>query len=165
MSTIDVFISKAIGDADFRQRLISNPEATAKEAGLPFSSGAKVIVHENTTNEINVVIGGQTAGLPDEALQLLNKAQQDAAFKARLLSDPAAAIRAETGVVLPANLKICIHENTSIACHLALPAAQPPTGEMSDLELEGVAGGKSKGGGQRMPPGWDKIHPGISNRR
>ncbi|MBI3862608.1 MAG: NHLP leader peptide family natural product precursor [Planctomycetia bacterium] len=150
MSSIDVLVSKAIESAEFREKLIANPATAAREAGVALPSGIKVVVHQDLADEAHAVIGGQTEGVPAEALQLLQKAQQDAGFKARLIADPATAAKAEFGIVLPPTLKVCVHENTSEICHLVLPPAEPATGALSDLELEAVAGGKNKPG---KPPG------------
>lgn len=157
MSAYDLIINKAVDDSGFRQRLMADPVAAAEEVGVSVSNGAQLVVHQDTAHEMNLVLGGQAAEIPEEALALLNKAQQDAAFKARLMSDPATTARAEIGIVLPPTLKIRIHENTGEVCHLVLPPIETAAGEMSDMELESVAGGK----GRRSPP--VPLPPGIGS--
>ncbi|MBI3862610.1 MAG: NHLP leader peptide family natural product precursor [Planctomycetia bacterium] len=157
MTSFDELVKIAIESSDFRQRLLDNAEAAAREAGVFLPSGTKLVVHQNAANEVHFVIDDQANDPADEDLQLLNKAQQDPAFKARLMSDPATAIRAEIGVVLPASLKISVHENTSTACHVVLPSTELPSGEMTDLELEGVAGGTGLPRSFRFPHGMITI--------
>ncbi len=66
------------------------------------------------------------------------RAWTDAAYKARLLSDPHTAL-AETGVEIPAGTKIKVVEDTADTRHLVLPLK--PEGELSDQEIEQLAGG------------------------
>ena len=73
--------------------------------------------------------------------QIVAKAWQDDAFKKRLLADPAAVLK-EQGLELPAGTQIRVVENTDQVIHLTLPA-KPLERELSEAELEGVAGGKS----------------------
>jgi hypothetical protein len=64
----------------------------------------------------------------------------DPAFKARLLAEPAAAL-AEQGIQLPPGMEMRVYEDTAAVVHLALPPA--PAGELSDEQLDAVAGGDS----------------------
>ncbi len=64
----------------------------------------------------------------------------DADYKAKLLSDPHAAL-AEVGVEVPAGNTVKVMENTADTHHLVLPASPPAAGELSSEELEKIAGG------------------------
>jgi hypothetical protein len=68
------------------------------------------------------------------------RAWNDADFKAKLLSNPRAAL-AEAGVEVPAGVSIKVVENTSDTVHVVLPVALGNAGELSTEELEKVAGG------------------------
>ncbi len=68
------------------------------------------------------------------------RAWTDAAYKAKLLGDPHAAL-AEVGVEVQAGTKIKVVENTADTRHIVLPVAPMRTGEMSGDELEKLAGG------------------------
>lgn len=71
--------------------------------------------------------------------QIVTKAGQDEKFRQRLLAAPTTVVK-EFGVEVPAGVELRVLENTSQAVHLVLPPLQ--TGkELSDAELEGVAGG------------------------
>jgi len=69
------------------------------------------------------------------------RAWVDLGYKARLLSDPQAAL-AEAGVEIPAGTTVKALENTADTTHLVLPVAPNNVGEMSSDELEKVAGGE-----------------------
>ena len=68
------------------------------------------------------------------------RAWTDADYKAKLLSDPHAAL-AEVGVEVPAGNTVKVMENTADTHHLVLPASPPAAGELSSEELEKIAGG------------------------
>jgi len=70
--------------------------------------------------------------------QLVARAWRDAAFKARLMANPKAVLH-EMGLAVPAGVEVEVVENTAQKITLVLPAA--PSGELSEEELDRVAGG------------------------
>jgi hypothetical protein len=70
--------------------------------------------------------------------KIIAKAWRDPAFKAALITNPAAALKAE-GMDVPVGMTVTVLENTDKQFHLVLPPA--PTEELSDEALDGVAGG------------------------
>ena len=76
----------------------------------------------------------------------MRRACTDAAYKAKLLSDPHAALAA-VGVEAPAGTTVKVMEDTADTQHLVLPASPAAAGELSSEELEKVAGGIGTGGG------------------
>ena len=81
--------------------------------------------------------------------QVMKLALVDEAFKTLLLNDPKAAITEAIDMTLPMSLEIRVYEDTPTVKHLILPV-NPATEELSDLELEAVAGGAAK---PEPPPG------------
>jgi hypothetical protein len=71
--------------------------------------------------------------------QIVARAWADAAFKSRLLADPAAVLK-EYGVAPPSGVTIKVHENTDKVLNLTLPS-KPAAEELSVEELQRVAGG------------------------
>ena len=69
-----------------------------------------------------------------------DKLAADPAFKAALLADPRATVAGLIGVKLPDLVKFEVHEETLTHIHLVVPAT-PARGEISDDDLELVAGG------------------------
>ena len=73
-----------------------------------------------------------------EFAKIIAKAWRDPAFKAELIANPAAALKAE-GIHVPAGMAVTVLENTDKQFHLVLPSV--PTDELSEDDLEAVAGG------------------------
>lgn len=77
------------------------------------------------------------------------KSLTDSDFRRRLIDDPAATLRDELGVALPDGFTLHVHEDDGVSsAHIVLP---PPT-ELTEGELERVAGGGCDGTQQYM---WD----------
>jgi hypothetical protein len=72
--------------------------------------------------------------------KVVAKAWSDAAFKERLLREPTAVLK-ENGIEVSADVVLKVVENSGKVKHLVLP--EPPSGiaELSDEELDQVAGG------------------------
>ena len=72
---------------------------------------------------------------------LIEKCWKDPEFKKEVVKDPKGMLERHTGQKLPANLKIFIHEEDANNLHFSLPPAPSNVTELSDDELEKVAGG------------------------
>jgi hypothetical protein len=70
--------------------------------------------------------------------KVIAKAWRDPAFKAELIANPAAALKAE-GLDVPAGMMVSVVENTDKQFHLVLPPV--PSDELSDESLKAVSGG------------------------
>jgi len=81
--------------------------------------------------------------------KIIAKAWRDPAFKAELIDNPAAALKAE-GIYVPAGITVTVVENTYKQFHLVLPPV--PSDELSDEALDAVAGGIGLGGGSGFKP-------------
>ena len=82
--------------------------------------------------------------MPDVAevvVKVFERAAQDEAYRAKLLADTHAAIEEVAGRPIPEGIKVVIHENTTSTLHFTLPYEHAADGELSDEELEQVAGG------------------------
>ena len=77
---------------------------------------------------------------PMSVAKAIARAWTDAEYKAKLMSDPHAALT-EVGVDVPAGTTVKVMENTAETTHVVLPVAPNNAGEMSIDELEKVAGG------------------------
>jgi hypothetical protein len=78
--------------------------------------------------------------------QIIAKAMKDEAFRQQLLSNPKETLEHDLGITLPQGVTVQVHEDTPTNLHLVLPmqAVQSAAGEpreLSEAELEGIAGG------------------------
>lgn len=153
MSTMQKLVDRAEADADFRGRLKANAASAAKELGIKIPLGTTIEVHENGGDDMHLVVNDESTALMPEAVKILKRAGTDAAFKARLIKDPCAAVK-EFGIELPDSLKLYVHENDTSRQHLILTVAATEDAELSDAELDHVAGG-----GMSWPPWRRKPAP------
>ena len=75
-----------------------------------------------------------------EFAKIIAKAWRDPVFKAELIANPAAALKAE-GINVPAGMTVTVVENTDKQFHLVLPPK--PNDELSEEDLDAVAGGRT----------------------
>ena len=68
---------------------------------------------------------------------LIEKAAMDEAFRARLLSDPKAAVEEELGLTIPADFTLKVYEDVPDTTHLVLP----PLAALDESDLVQAAGG------------------------
>ena len=73
----------------------------------------------------------------DMQSQIITRATEDEAFRARLLSDPRGAVEGELDIAIPEGFTVQVHEESATTAHLVLP----PPARLSEGELAGVAGG------------------------
>lgn len=146
-------------DESLKNKLLNNPKSIFVEYGLEFPSFVEVQVHENTSNLINYVLP-QANEIPEGidieeieplAGQVIKLALTNETFKTLLLSEPKSAIAEATSLTLPTSLEIRVYEDTPTVKHLVLPV-NPASEELSDLELEAIAGGGAKPFGVESAP-------------
>ena len=75
--------------------------------------------------------------------RIVQRSLQDDSLRQRLLADPKGALEEELGTQLPDEVRVGAVEETADTIYLVLPSASTAGegGELSDQELEAVAGG------------------------
>lgn len=141
-------IRKASSDKDLKARLLKDSASVFKENSIAIPKGMSFKVLEDTNAVYNFIIPpepeGKAASVEKGAAskgpeQLLTRAWSDKAFKKVLLADTMKVLK-ENGIGAPEGLTIKAFEDTDKVKHLVIPLAQ--TGELSDSDLDRVAGGK-----------------------
>lgn len=74
--------------------------------------------------------------------KIVSKALSDAAYKQELLANPKAAVEKELGITIPEGVAINIMQETGEQVFLVLPYIEDAEGELSEDQLESVAGGR-----------------------
>ncbi len=69
--------------------------------------------------------------------QLIARVFEDDDFRTRFLENPKAVISAETGITIPENFNVMVHEDTDDTIHIVLPSSS----ELTEEELKHAAGG------------------------
>ena len=89
------------------------------------------------------------AGRVEMEQRLIQRSLEDDVFRQQLLADPRAIIERELRTQLPEEVRVVAVEETADTIYLVLPSASPlgASGQLSDQELETVAGGWESSGG------------------
>jgi hypothetical protein len=84
------------------------------------------------------------SGRAEMERRIVQRSIEDEPFRQRLLEDPKAAVEQELGTRLPEGVRVVTLEETADTIYLVLPStsmAGREGGELSDQQLESVAGG------------------------
>jgi hypothetical protein len=72
---------------------------------------------------------------------IVGRTWKDASFKHEFLADPKGTVEKYSGQAMPASFKIVVHEEDPNTMHISLPLPPANVGELSEDDLEKVAGG------------------------
>ena len=138
-------VEKALKDPKFRAELLKSPKAVImKETGATIPESLTVKVVEDTASVVHFVVprvrpvetakdgpaaktGGpdkletELSGIDKKRADLIEKAQEDAKFKADLLKNPNATIETATGEKFPAGVTVKVVDDSATVVHLVLP--------------------------------------------
>ena len=70
--------------------------------------------------------------------KLIARTEEDSEFRARLLTDPNAALKEAFDIEVPRDFNVEVHEDDARTAHLVLPSSA----ELTDTQLEKAAGGQ-----------------------
>lgn len=148
-------LDKLTQDISFRNALMANPKTVIEqELGISLAEDVQIVLHENTAQEMHVILVSDEAlvfsdTLEEQVESLLDKAMTNDSFKKLLMADPKGTLANELpDFYVPEDYKIHFHENTTKEIHLLIPSLVTEEDELSEAELDAVAGG----GGKRRGP-------------
>jgi hypothetical protein len=157
-----VVFNDVIADAAFRAELAKDP-SRAVEAKFGKQELAMRVITENE-NEMSFLIPEKTEQLAQSfarivadvgersptrgefEVMVVNKAWNDPAFMAELRSDPRVAIASvlqKFGAVVPERTTVHLYEERKGECVVVIPRPVDASAELSEAELEAVAGGEA----------------------
>jgi hypothetical protein len=107
--------------------------------------------HRRLDRGKGTISGAETGGGRTEAeSRIIQRSIEDDAFRQQLLADPKAAVEQELGSQLPDEVRVVAVEESADTIYLVLPSTSMAGAEgveLSDQELESVAGGGDTWGG------------------
>ena len=145
MKKTEADIIQAIwNDPEEYQAFLEDPKQYLLEQGQEIPEDTEVNVYEDTPSLRHFLLPAEGTQLPqgDELfLRIAKRAQEDAEFKAELLENPKT-VAQQMRIVIPDGLKIKVLENKPDEINVIVPF-NSASGELSDADLEAVAGGKN----------------------
>lgn len=138
-STWKDVLHRAKGDPGLSSRLKADPVAVALESGVEVPAGTTIKVFDKEPNDLHLFLGTQTKS--PEINRLLDRAEKDAAFKQQLIADPKSIVESALGQPLPPGTHVSVHDEEPHTIKLFVETPTCEQGELSDFQLERVAGG------------------------
>lgn len=158
-------VQKAAKDKSFKKEFKDNPKAVLEKQGVKLSGNFEIKVLENDRNTYHLVVTEERlspehrqsqlssgASMEQIARYIITQIQEDGAEKSQLLSNPVQVLRSK-GIEVPKNVKIDVRQNTPQTKWVVVPYHAGDNEEMSELELQAVAGGKGSVPGMPVIPG------------
>ncbi len=147
---IGELIMKASSDKELKARLLKDCASVFKESGISIPKGMTVKILEDTDTVYHFIIppkpdnatnpAGTGSTADKGAGQLLFRVWSDMAFKKSLIANTMKVLK-ENGIAVPEGMTVKALENTDRVIYLVIP--RPQTGELSDADLDKVAGGRT----------------------
>jgi nitrile hydratase len=127
-------VARAWSDPSYRQRLLEDGSAAIAELGFSGVQGEDMVVVENTDDVHNVVVCTLCSCYPWPTLGLPPVWYKAAPYRARVVRDPAGALR-EFGLELPEDTEVRVWDSNAELRYLVLPTRPEGTEGLSEDEL------------------------------
>jgi hypothetical protein len=166
---VEQLLERVQADTAFKQELLNDPKAVLVKEGAKIPEEVEIKALEETANNRYIVLPSrndmtadeyeemskQLAQAEDGISRLMGRAMQDEAFKQELLSNTKAVLEKALGEKMPENLEFKVLEQTGNTRYIVLPI-NTESEELSEEELEAVAGGVDWGGLWKKAKPWVK---------
>ena len=129
-------VARAWTDADYKRRLLADPEAALLELGYPLVGSAKLAVLENTDAVHHLVVCTLCSCYPTSLLGLPPDWYKSFAYRSRAVVDPRGVMR-EFGLDV-GDVEVRVVDSTADLRYLVLPQRPAGTEGMAEEELAGL---------------------------
>ena len=127
-------VARAWVDPDFRQRLLVNATAAAKELGIEGPEGHQMVAVENTATTHNVIVCTQCSCTAWPLLGLPPDWYKAPPYRARVVRE-ARALLAQMGLQLPAATNIRVWDTSGETRYVVLPMRPQGTEHLTEEQL------------------------------
>jgi nitrile hydratase len=127
-------VARAWVDLDYKQRLLTNPDAAIAELGYGGLQGEHMVVVENTAKVHNLVVCTLCSCYPWPVLGLPPVWYKSAAYRSRSVIDPRGVLH-EFALELAADVEVRVWDSTAEVRYLVLPERPAGAEKMSEAEL------------------------------
>jgi nitrile hydratase subunit alpha len=127
-------VARAWVDPDFRQRLLANATAAAKELGIEGIEGRQMVAVENTPATHNVIVCTQCSCTAWPLLGLPPDWYKAPPYRARVVRE-ARALLAQMGLELPAATNIRVWDTSGETRYFVLPMRPQGTEHLTEEQL------------------------------
>ncbi|HEY6370738.1 MAG TPA: nitrile hydratase subunit alpha [Candidatus Sulfotelmatobacter sp.] len=135
-------MARAWSDPAYKQRLLSDADATIAEMGYGGLQGEHMVVVENTAKVHNLVVCTLCSCYPWPVLGLPPVWYKSSPYRSRAVIDPRGVLR-EFGLELPQDVDVRVGDSTAELRYLVLPERPPGTEGMSEEALAVLVTGDS----------------------
>jgi nitrile hydratase len=143
-------VARSWVDPEYRERLLADARAVAREDGITGFQGTDLIAVANTPEVHNLVVCTLCSCYPWSLLGLPPAWYKDTAYRARAVVDPRGVLR-EFGLDLEDDIEVRIWDSTAETRYLVIPERPAGTDGMSVDELAVLVTRDSMVGAERVP--------------
>jgi len=138
-------------DEDYRQRLLKDARAVAREDDLTGVQGTDLVAVENSSTVHNLVVCTLCSCYPWPLLGLPPAWYKDSAYRAQSVIDPRGVLQ-KFGLALDDDVEVRVWDSTAEVRYLVIPERPAGTGGMSINDLAALVTRDSMIGAERLPP-------------
>lgn len=142
-------VAKSWLDAGYRQRLLTDARAVAREDNLTGAQGTDLVAVENTPDVHNLVVCTLCSCYPWPLLGLPPSWYKDTAYRAQAVIDPRGVL-SKFGLQLGDDVEVRVWDSTAEIRYLVIPERPAGTEGMSETELASLVTRDSMIGAEKL---------------
>lgn len=144
-------VARSWTDPDYRQRLLDDARAVAREDNLTGPQGTDLVAVENTDKVHNLVVCTLCSCYPWSLLGLPPSWYKDTAFRAQAVIDPRGVLK-KFGLELDDDVEVRVWDSTAEVRYLVIPDRPAGTDDMSVEQLTELVTRDSMIGAEKLAP-------------